>query len=100
MHVETYLLDTSALSPLIDPTHAKHVLAEKLILNLNNAPIYVSVLALAEMMYGLMLYEKAHGAKLPNADHIVREALRFPRLDVEKHTAAEYASLKSTVAQH
>ena len=98
--METYLLDTSALTPLLDSTHLKHSAAKALIVSLNGAPIYVSAISLAEMMYGLALYEKTHGIKLPNADQMLSDAKPFPLLDVERHTVAEYAALKATVAIH
>lgn len=96
--METYLLDTSALSPLVDSSHPKHGLATTLIANLSSTPMYVSVLALAELAFGLELHEKAHGTKVPNAEQMLSDALNYPRLWVEHHTAAEYASLRATVA--
>jgi tRNA(fMet)-specific endonuclease VapC len=98
--VESYLLDTSALTPLIDISHSKHSAAKTLIQSLNDAPIYVSAISLAEMMYGLAVYERTQGTKLPNADKMLSDAKSFPLLDVERHASAEYAALKATIATH
>jgi tRNA(fMet)-specific endonuclease VapC len=98
--VETYLLDTSALTPLADASHLKHAAATTLIQSLKNAPIYASAISIAEMMYGLALYEKTHGTKLPNADQMLSDAKLYPMLDIEHHTAAEYAELKATIATY
>lgn len=96
--METYLLDTSALSPLVDNSHSKHHSATTLIAGLSGSPIFVSVAALAELKFGFALYEKTHGAKLPNAEKMLSNAFQYPRLDVEHHTATEYASLRATIA--
>jgi predicted nucleic acid-binding protein len=96
--VQSYLLDTSALAPLVDPGHLRHTAARAVIAALGTAPIYVSVVAMAEMAYGIRLYEMATGAGLPNAAAMVASAHRFPRMDVTRHTATEYGELKSILA--
>jgi predicted nucleic acid-binding protein len=89
-----YLLDTSALAPLVDDLHPKHAFARAIIASIGNAP----VIALAEMKYGMALHEKSKGTKLANAEKMLNEARRFPIVDVEHHTADEYAQLKSNLA--
>jgi predicted nucleic acid-binding protein len=96
--VEGYLLDTSALTPLIDEGHSQHVAATTTIKSIGAAPIYVSVIALAEMQYGFRLYEKSTGIALPNAEKMTAAAKLYPQLDVTHHTASEYADLKSALA--
>ena len=98
--VEGYLLDTSALTPLVDASHLKHELVTNVITGLGDAPIYVSVIALAEMLYGIVLYEKAEGKGLPNAEKMISHAKLFPRMEIGRHTALEYAKLKADLAAH
>lgn len=98
--MEAYLLDTSALTPLVDVGHNKHNAAVATIASLASSPIYVSAIALAEMLYGIQLYEKSKGTTLPNATTMMSKAQRYPRLDISQHTALAYAELKSTLAQH
>jgi predicted nucleic acid-binding protein len=98
--VDSYLLDTSALSVLIYAGHVQHANIAGRIQSLGNAPIYVSAVALAELEYGFLLAERAFGAPLADADRMIREARNYPRLDVTQHTAAAYAELKAKVAMH
>jgi len=98
--VEAYLLDTSALTPLVDEGHKKHNAASEKIAGLGSAPVYVSVISLAEMQYGFFLYEKFTGSSLPSADKMMRRAEAHPRLDISNHTASAYANLKSTLAKY
>jgi predicted nucleic acid-binding protein len=98
--VEAYLLDTSALTPLVDAGHVKHHAACAKIAALGSAPIYVSVIALAEMQYGFLMHEKFAGSILPDADKMMNKALGYPRLDILAHTATAYADLKSSLAKH
>lgn len=95
-----YVLDTSALTPLVDPTHAKHAHVKATISRLGGAPVWCSSIALAEMMYGIALYERASGQKLPGASNMLGLARAFPRLDVDHHAASEYAELKASLAAH
>lgn len=62
--------------------------------------MYVSVLALAELAFGLELHEKAQGTKVPNAEQMLYEAFNYPQLLIEHHTATEYASLRATIAMY
>lgn len=98
--MESYLLDTSALSPLVDPGHPQHTVARAVVAALGTAPIYVSDIALAEMRYGIQLYEMATGVSLPNAAAMITSAQQFPRMEVTRHTLSEYAELKSILAVH
>jgi len=96
--VEGYLLDTSTLTPLVDEGHKQHLDARTTIASIGTAPIYVSVIALAEMMYGLRLYEKSTGSVLPNATKMIDAAKLYPRWNVTHHTASAYAELKAALA--
>jgi tRNA(fMet)-specific endonuclease VapC len=98
--VEAYLLDTSALTPLVDVGHSKHQTTSAKIASLGSVPIYVSVIALAEMQYGFSMYEKFTGSLLPDADRMMKRAQSYPRLDISNHTVAAYGELKSTLAKY
>jgi tRNA(fMet)-specific endonuclease VapC len=98
--MEAYLLDTSALTPLVYAGHPKHHDASAKIASLGSVPIYVSIIALAEMQYGFSLYEKFTGSLLLDADKMMKNAQSYPRLDISNHTAAAYAELKSALAKH
>ena len=96
--MDSFLLDTSALSPLVDDEHRQHSSAIASIAALGSCPIYVSVIALAELRFGIYLHEMATGRRLRNADELISKAEQFPRLEVTTHTLHEYAKLKSTLA--
>jgi predicted nucleic acid-binding protein len=98
--METYLLDTSALSPLIDGLHSNHAKAKALISSIATSPIYVSSVALAELMFGFEIHEKARSKKLQNAEQMLLDAQSYPTLEIGKHTAPEYASIKAKVAAY
>jgi tRNA(fMet)-specific endonuclease VapC len=96
--VDSFLLDTSALSPLVDDEHGQHLPAIASIAALGGCPIYVSVIALAELRFGIYLHESAKGRRLRNADELISKAEQYPRLEVTTHTLHEYAKLKSALA--
>ena len=98
--MDSYLLDTSALSPLVDDEHPQHSAANSSIAALGASPIYVSVIALAELRFGIYLHEMATGRRLRNADRLISEAEQYPRWEITNHTLAEYAKLKSILAIH
>ena len=98
--MEAYLLDTSVLSPAVDAGHNQHTAAITTIKSIGTAPIYVSVLALAELIYGFELYKKSTGSVLPDADKMLAAAVLWPPLEVTHHTAAVYAELKAALAVH
>jgi tRNA(fMet)-specific endonuclease VapC len=98
--VDSFLLDTSALSPLVDDEHPQHLGAIASIAAIGDCPIYVSVIALAELRFGVYLHEMAKGRRLRNADELISKAEQYPRLEVTTHTLHEYARLKSTLATY
>ena len=96
--MDGYLLETSALSALLDPQHDKHETVKSTIEGLpSSAPVYVSSVALAELTFGVRLYEACKGA-LPKADSVLAGANGYPKVDVTRHTSIEYAELKKNVA--
>jgi tRNA(fMet)-specific endonuclease VapC len=98
--VEGYLLDTSALTPLIDEGHNQHAAAMTTIKSIGRAPVYVSSIAIAEMMYGFRLYEKSTGVMLPNAEKMKNAAKSYAKLEITQHTESAYAELKATLAAY
>lgn len=98
--MDGYLLDTGFLSALLDPRNPRHEAAVSFANTRIPAgsPIYVSVIAVGELMYGKQLAEADKGQPLPTLDAVLQRALTYPLLDVTKHTAAEYAWVKTRLA--
>ena len=65
--MEGHLLDTSALTPIVDVGHNQYGSRVTTIKIIGNYPIYVSAIAFAEMQYGFQLYEKLTGIMPPDA---------------------------------
>jgi predicted nucleic acid-binding protein len=96
--VEGFLLNTSALTPAVDPGHTHYSLATKTIESIGTAPLYVSAIALGEMIYGFELYKRSTGVVLPDSEKMLEAAKLWPRLDVTHHTVTVYAELKAALA--
>jgi tRNA(fMet)-specific endonuclease VapC len=97
--VDGYLLETSAVSALLDAGHPKHTAATDAIGGLTPAaPKYVSVIALAELTFGRLLFEATTGAPSPALLRIIEHTRVYASLDITRHTAAEYAQLKTLLA--
>ena len=58
----------------------------------------MSVVTLAEISFGRMLFESSTGQASPRLQAIVEEVNRHAVLDVTRHTAHEYAVLKTALA--
>jgi predicted nucleic acid-binding protein len=94
-----YLIDTSALSAYYRPTHPKYgAVAAKLDALPANALRLVSVVTLAEAMYGLAWAERATGKSLPELRERVERIATHAHLEISHHTSAAYADLKCRVA--
>ena len=98
--MDGYLIDTSALSALLDPLKPNHQLAQNTIESLESeAPKYVSAIALAELEFGCRLAEIfEHNSPERFAD-IIQRARSYPLLAITKHTSTYYAQLKAGLAQ-
>lgn len=94
--MDGYLFDTSALSPLFDSSHPKHVVVTDFVASLPlEAPKYVSAIALGEIRFGVSL------AGNPSAlDGLLKRAEAFHPLEITVHTAREYGELKATIASY
>ena len=98
MPVDGYLLETSALSALLDPTHDKHAAVKSTVQSWpSEAPVYVSSIGFAELSFGVRLYEACKG-ELPKAASVIAGAKTYPTLEITRHTSKEYAELKTNVA--
>ncbi len=63
----------------------------------SESPVYVSSVALAELTFGVRLYEACKGT-LPKAESVLAGANSYPKVDVTRHTSIEYAELKTNIA--
>jgi tRNA(fMet)-specific endonuclease VapC len=97
--VDGYLIDTSILSAHLDPAHPSH---ERITVSVDglpsDSPLYVSVVALAELTFGVELPIALGKGDLPTLRKIVAEARKYAIIEVSHHTAASYGELKSKVA--
>lgn len=99
--MDAYLLETSTLSALLDTAHKRHEDASRIVGGLaEDAPKYVSVVALAELSFGVQLAHAVNGVVREELKSIVADASSHPILDVTKHTAESYAELKTQLAMH
>ena len=97
--MDWYLLETTAISALLDQRHERHTLVNGEIAKLDfGANKYISSIALAEMMFGVRLHQAVKGVALSNASKIIADAQKYPILNITRHTSAEYAELKTILA--
>lgn len=98
--MDAYLLDTTALSIYLDPTHPHHHEKSQSLLALpTESPRFVSAIALAELGFGTKLSERLGRGNLPALEAIITRARNYAIIDVTHHTAAVYADIKASVAQ-
>jgi len=97
--MDGYLLDTTILSICLDPTHPHHAeKGESLDALLADKSQFVSVVALAELDYGVCLASALGKGKLPNLEAMFVQAKSYAVLDITHHTASVYAELKARIA--
>lgn len=97
--MDWYLIETSALSALLDARNPKHVIVKNEISQLDTrAHKYVSSIGLAELIFGVRLHQAVKGIPLSNASKLIADAQKYPILNVTRHTSAEYAELKALLA--
>lgn len=94
-----YLIDTSVLSKMLDPTHADHGKVKAWEASLpSNSRKLLSVVAIAELRFGLALAHAAQRhAVLANLRQITNAADKYTSLEITRVTAQEYAQLKAAV---
>ncbi len=97
--MDGYLLDTTALSVYLDPTHRFHD-EKKGALDVlpADAPRYISAVALAELLFGADLAAAIGRGDLPALRQMIDQARAYAVLDLSHHTAAAYAALKVRLA--
>jgi predicted nucleic acid-binding protein len=96
--VEGYLLDTCAVSALLDGQHKNHVnMRSALDAIEEGAPRYVSAIAVAEVMFGA-LADEASGHLSPRLTAFLKEVQNYPIREITKHTRSEYAELRKNLA--
>jgi len=99
--MDGYLLDTNTISALLDSTHEKHAIAQTVIASIEQgAPKYTSIIALAELAFGMQLLDIVRGQVPEHLKDILRAANSHALLDVTRHTANEYGQLKARLAKH
>jgi len=94
MPIDFYLLDTSVASAAWDEDHSAHAEVQKRLADLDRRHIYVSVISIAEVEYGLKT--------APNIDKErqvkVRNAMgQYDLYYIDKHTAAAYSDLRAAL---
>jgi predicted nucleic acid-binding protein len=97
--VDGYLLDTSILSAHLDPLHPLHSTISGSLASLpTGSDIYISVVALGELSFGVELPVALGMGSLPSLKKMIAEAKTYGLIEVTHHTAAAYGELKSRLA--
>ena len=98
--MDGYLLDTSFLTTLLDPNHPKHAEARRAEAALDVGAVqYVSIVALAELIFGCRTAVKFGHGPLVAFEEKINKAKAYPLLEPTKHTAEEYGELKAILAK-
>lgn len=91
--MDGYLLDTNAASVLWDARHADHDKIRAFLESVSPAPIWISIVALAEVEYGL---KTAPAMPLDIHTDVRGEMAKYPEvLELDKHTAEPYSDLRA-----
>jgi predicted nucleic acid-binding protein len=97
--VDGYLLDTCFVSALLNGRHDNYESVRRADEAIESgAWRYVSRITIAELTFGLLLDHEATGRSHPNASEVLRRAQEYPPLEITKHTAMEYAQLRTELA--
>ena len=88
-----YVLDTNAASILWDARHPHHKRIKAFLQDISQSPIWISMVVLAEIEYGLKIAPKMEA---PRQNDVRNEMAKFPLvLDMDKHTVAPYSDLRA-----
>ena len=94
-----YILDTNVFSPLLDSTHSRHGDVRAAIGALDALSTkFMSVITVAELGFGVSLYETVTGSPSPDLRRKLTKAHEYAVLDVTRHTSTAYAELKANLA--
>ena len=101
--MDSYILDTSALSPLLDPGHRRHTHVRRSVRQIeqqDGAVLLLSAVSLAELRYGVNLATTFAQARFPTLQQILVDVRRrYGVLNITRHTADAYADLKANLAR-
>ena len=87
-----YLLDTAIASALWDEKHKKHGVFRERLRALGDAPVFVSVVSLAEVEYGLRIAPRIDRGRQAK----VRSRMaQYTALPLDQHVIEGYAELRS-----
>ena len=88
-----YLLDTNAASVLWDLRHPDHSKIRTFLKSISNAPVWISIIALAEVEYGL---KTAPEMNVNLLNSVRGEVLKYKEvLEIDKHTTLPYSDLRA-----
>jgi len=91
--MDGYLLDTNAASILWDARHRDHRKIKIFLENISSSPIWISIIVLAEIEYGLKIVPRLDVGR---QDDIRNEMAKFLLiLALDKHTVAPYSDLRA-----
>ena len=94
-----YLFDTCVVSALLDPRRPNYQAVRTSYEQLpTSGGHWVSRITIAELMFGVAVHHEAHGTPHPRASEILRRAQEYPIREVTRHTAEEYAKLRTRIA--
>jgi tRNA(fMet)-specific endonuclease VapC len=97
--VDGYLLDTCAVTALLDAQHPNHAVVRVAVETIEQgAPRYVSCVTLAEIRFGALLDEASTGKTSPRTAQILKDLHGYPVLEITRHTAGEYGELRTNIA--
>jgi len=91
--MDGYLLDTNAASVLWDARHADHDKIRAFLESVSPAPVWISIIALAEVEYGL---KTAPAMNFETHRDVRAEMAKYSEvLEPDKHTIAPYSDLRA-----
>ena len=97
--MDAYLFDTNVLSSSLDPNHPAHEKTRQFLAEIpEENPKYVSVVAVAELEFGINLASLLDRGEVNEFKTKLIEAARRSPLDIGPHTASVYAEVKAKVA--
>jgi len=89
---DAYLLDTNIASALWDKCHENHTGFRERLGRLGEAPVYVSVVSLAEVEYGLRIAPRIDGER---QRRVRANMSQFKVLALDRHVVEYYAELRA-----
>jgi len=91
--MDGYLFDTNAVSPLWNARHPEHGTVKAFFSGVSHSPVWLSIIALAEIEYGLKITPKMD---IDSQNQVRREMSNHPLiLDIDKHTIGPYSDLRA-----